>query len=246
MDETLAQPPPPALRELAKAGAIAVFLDFDGTLVEIAPSPDCISVPPDLGERLAVLARRLDGRLAMISGRAIEDLETHCGPLSIACAGSHGAVVRTAGGGVARSADGLPTPVLAEVTEWSRKNGVDLEVKPHGVALHSRARPHLEESCAAFLEGVAERNDLSVKRGKRVAELVSAGVSKAGAVRQFMAAVPFIGATPIFIGDDITDEDGFAACAELGGFGIAVGDRVSAGARFALPDPAAVIKWAEL
>lgn len=135
---------------------------------------------------------------------------------------------------------------MAEVAQWAGQAGAYLEEKPHGVALHSRDRPELEERCALYLEELADRHGLAVKRGKKVAELVSPGADKAAAVGRLMALPPFAGATPIFVGDDITDEDGFAACAERGGFGIIVGERVSEQARFALADPAALKKWAEL
>lgn len=246
MEEPAAQPPPPPLREIAADREVALFLDFDGTLVEIAERPGDIAVPQSLGIRLARLSEGLNGRLALVSGRAIEDLERHCGPLSVACAGSHGAALRSAEGAALHQSRPLPPAVLAEIADWARHNGADHEAKPHGAALHSRARPELEESCALFLEGLARRHGLAVKRGKKVAELVRPGADKGKAVRRFMAAPPFAGAVPIFVGDDVTDEDGFAACAQLGGFGIIVGERRSARARFALATPADVIEWIEL
>lgn len=241
-----AQSPPPRLRELGEAQAIALFLDFDGTLVEIAERPGDIAVPHALGSRLAALSARLGGRLALVSGRAIEDLEKHCGPLAIACAGSHGGALRSAEGASLRQSSPLPPAVLAEIADWARASGADHEAKPHGAALHSRARPELEEACALFLGGLAQRHGLAVKRGKKVAELVRPGADKGEAVRRFMAAAPFAGARPIFVGDDVTDEDGFAACAQLGGFGIIVGERRSPTARFALANTAAVIEWMDL
>ena len=243
MDEPASKPPPPSLCDLAREQAIALFLDFDGTLVEIAAEPSLIDVSADLGARLAVLADRLDGRLALVSGRAIENLELHCGPLRLACAGSHGAALRAADGAMLQSSDPLPAEVIAQVREWATETGADHEAKPHGAALHSRARPELEESCALFLEGLADRHGLAVKRGKMVAELVRPGADKAAAVRSFMARAPFAGAMPIFVGDDVTDEDGFAACEEAGGFGVIVGERQSQYARFALPNPKVVAQW---
>lgn len=246
MDEPALKPPPPSLCDLAQTRAIALFIDFDGTLVEIAAEPGSIEVPHGLSARLAALSERLEGRLALVSGRAIESLELHCGPLRIACAGSHGGTLRTAHGAMIRNSDPLPGEVIARVAEWARETGADHEAKPHGAALHSRARPELEESCALYLEELAEQHGLAVKRGKKVAELVRPGADKSAAVHHFMATPPFVGAMPIFIGDDVTDEDGFAACDELGGFGIAVGDRPSQQARFALSGPAAVTQWIDL
>lgn len=245
MDET-AKPSPPSLRTLVERGPLALFVDFDGTVVDIAHDPGTIVVSPGLADQLAALSKRLGGRLALVSGRAIENLEEHCGPLSIACGGSHGATLRTADGTILIAGDPLPPAILCEAKEWAQAHGIFIEYKPHGIALHSRATPQLEEDCARYLETLAKRNGLAVKRGKRVAELVRPGADKGGAVREFMAMPPFLGALPIFIGDDVTDEDGFAACERLGGFGIAVGERFSPMARFHLSDPAAVRQWAGL
>jgi trehalose 6-phosphate phosphatase len=238
--------PPPSLWDLAAAGPVALFLDFDGTLVNIAQEPGAILVASDLAGNLAALSQRLEGRLALISGRAIADLEQHCGPLAIACGGSHGAELRTVTGEVFGSEAPLPIEILREVAGWAFARNVLVETKPFGLALHTRTKPELEEDCARYLEGIAGRNGLALKRGKRVAELVRPGADKGLAVRRFMTQAPFAGAMPIFVGDDLTDEDGFAACVELGGFGIAVGERVSETARFGLFDPSAVRKWASL
>ncbi|WP_305098006.1 trehalose-phosphatase [Croceibacterium aestuarii] len=240
-------PPPPPLKTLLSAGPLALFLDFDGTLVEIAPTPGAIAVPAGLGERLAALSERLGGRLALISGRAIDDLEAHCGPLRVACAGSHGAARRAADGTVlGEAALALPGAAIAEVERFAAANGVRYETKAHGAALHSRETPEREEACALFLDEVARRHGLAVKRGKRVAELVRPGADKGGAVQAMMAEEPFAGAIPVFVGDDVTDEDGFAACAALGGFAVAVGPRATENARYGLADPAAVHHWLEL
>lgn len=238
--------PPPSLWDLAAAGPVALFLDFDGTLVDIAREPGAIIVASGLADNLAALSQRLGGGLALISGRAIENLEQHCGPLAIACGGSHGAELRAANGDVFAPEDPLPIDILREAAAWARARDVLAEPKPHGIAIHTRVKPELEEECALFLEELAGRNGLAVKRGKRVAELVPPGADKGGAVRHFMAHPPFAAAMPIFVGDDLTDEDGFAACSDLGGFGVAVGKRVSETARFRLSDPSAVRQWAGL
>lgn len=246
MDEPADQPPPPSLRNLSERYSLALFLDFDGTLADIAPEPDAIVVAPSLAGTLAGLSNKLGGRLALISGRAIENLEHHCGTLAIACGGSHGAALRAADGEVLFCDEPLPPEIVREALEWAHGRGVFTEVKPHGIALHSRANPVLEEECALYLAGLAGRHALALKRGKRVAELVRKGADKGFAVRRFMTEPPFAGAVPVFVGDDVTDEDGFAACERLGGFGIAVGERRSPTARFRLPDPAAVRQWAGL
>jgi trehalose 6-phosphate phosphatase len=242
-----ALPPPPRLGQLLAEGPIALFLDFDGTLVDLAATPGAIAVPHGLAEGLVALSRRLDGRLALVSGRSIEDLERHCGPLAVDCAGSHGAERRRAdGSAVCPVAETLSEPLRDEIARFARERGIAYERKPYGAALHSRAAPQLEEQCALFMAEMAEAHGLVVKRGKRVAELVPPGVDKGVALRAFMAAEPFAGSHPVFLGDDVTDEDGFAASAELGGFGIAVGPRLSKAARYGLADPAAVQQWLAL
>lgn len=239
-----ALPSPPPLENLLADGPLALFLDFDGTLVDLAPTPGAIAVPPGFGRRLISLSERLDGRLAVVSGRSIADLERHCGSLAIHCAGSHGAECRRADGGLVEPAPvGLTREVLDEIACFARVNGVDYEAKPYGAALHSRAAPEMEGDCALFMADLAAAHGLAVKRGKRVAELVRPGTDKGSAVRKFMSAAPFAGSCAVFVGDDLTDEDGFAACGAWGGFGIAVGPRPTENARFGLADPAAVQQW---
>ncbi len=237
-------PDPPRLADLLRQGPTALLLDFDGTLVDLAPTPNEIVVPPMFAERLAALSARLGERLALVSGRDIENLENHLGSLRIACAGSHGAEVRTAlGERLGSVAAPLPAELVELVSAWAQREGADFEAKPHGAALHSRIRPDLEPACALFLEGLAGSHGLTVKRGKHVAELIRPGVDKGAAVYSLMETAPFAGARPVFLGDDVTDEDGFAAAHHLGGLAIAVGPRPAAQADYALADPAAVHHW---
>lgn len=240
-------PPPPDLDTLlAPAGQspLALFLDFDGTLVDLAPTPDGIQVPPHLSRSLHRLADRLKGRLALVSGRAIVDLEDHLGPMSIAKAGSHGSDCRHADGeNIGEVPSGLPPELLARVAEFAQQHGFALEDKPHGAALHYRSDPSLEDKGVAFARQIAESNDLDIKRGKCVIELVGRGANKGSALRGFMEHAPFAGAKPVFVGDDITDEDGMRAACDLGGFGILVGEREPTCAKYALASPAAVHQW---
>jgi trehalose 6-phosphate phosphatase len=236
--------PPPSLKRLHENGPLALFLDFDGTLVELAPTPDGITVPDRLGDGLFALSEQLDHRLALVSGRAIPDLEKHLGRLRVARAGSHGIARELADGSVlGEVAEAFPDKVRDAIRTFVNKSGFALEEKPHGAALHFRSDPSLEPQGLAFAEDLAQLHGLEIKRGKCIIELVRPGASKAGAVRAFMELAPFAGATPVFIGDDVTDEDGFAACEELGGFGIVVGDRSPSRARYQLPDPVAVHQW---
>ncbi len=240
-------PPPPPLAELAAHQPVALFLDFDGTLVEIAPEPDAIRVPADLAARLHRLRDRMGGRVALVSGRALDNLEAHVGPCELARAGSHGLhCMRPDGSTAGTPPQALPDEVVAMLRAFAAANGLHYEAKSHGGALHFRTSPSIEPDVRRFAAPLAEKFGLDIKPGKAVVELVHPGASKAVAVRAFMAEPPFAGALPIFVGDDVTDEDGFSAAAACGGFGLAVGERISEGARFHLASVAAVHNWLEL
>jgi trehalose 6-phosphate phosphatase len=239
---------PPPLCAIRAKGPVALFLDFDGTLVDIAPTPDSIMVPEELAERLEAMAERYEGRVALVSGRSAADVTGHIGPAELALAGSHGLErFRADGSALEPNAAKLPWGVAAAVCAFAeRRPGLAYEAKSHGAALHYRAAPQLEAEAIAFVEKVAAEHGLAVKRGKCVVELVPRGADKATAVYAFMREKSFMGALPIFVGDDATDEDGFRAAAELGGFGIVVGERPSPFARYRLATPAEVHEWLEL
>jgi trehalose 6-phosphate phosphatase len=234
--------PPP----LSPAGA-ALFLDFDGTLVELAEAPDLIHVPATLPSLLERLAQRLEGRLAIVSGRAVADLETHLGRTAFAVSGSHGFELRLADG---RSLAGAAPERLASIKRDVARfaaaiPGLLVEEKPAGVAVHYRRAPREEGRVAAFLAGLAERTGLALQRGKMVVELRPPGADKGEALRRMMAEPPFAGARPLFVGDDLTDEHAFAAAAALGGAGVLVGAPRETAAQWRLPDVAAVARWLE-
>jgi trehalose 6-phosphate phosphatase len=235
---------PPPLSRLVRP---ALFLDFDGTLVELADSPGSIAVPAGLTPLLDRLSERLDGRLAIVSGRAVDDLRSHLGGCAAILSGSHGAELRYADG---RSIPVSAPPGLAEARESVRRfaagdEGLLVEDKPAGIALHYRLAPERADEADAFLEALAERSGLALQRGKMVAELRRRGSDKGAALRRLMAEPPFAGARPVFVGDDLTDEDAFKAAASLGGEGVLVGaDRPSA-ARWRLDGVADVTSWLE-
>ena len=233
-------PPPPSLLD-----GTALFLDFDGTLVELAESPGAIEVPGELHPLLERLAHRLDGRIAIISGRSIGDLERHLGLPGIALSGSHGLELLFPDGSrlpVAAPA-GLAEARAAVADFAAGAEGLLVEEKPAGIALHFRLAPERESSVAAFLAGLAARTGLVVQHGKMVAELRPAGRHKGDALRALMAEPPFAGARPVFVGDDLTDEDAFAAAAAMGGAGVLVGPPRATAARWRLADVGAVAGW---
>ena len=232
--------PPPVL-----TGEHALFLDFDGTLVEIAPTPEGVVVPDGLVPLLARLSTKLGGAVAIVSGRNLDDVTGFLAPLVLPGAGTHGMERRLSDGTLE-----LPDPdVAAEAREMAEAiatktaslDGVRIERKPYSVGLHYRAAPHFEAQCNRILENAirGRRNGWEIMRGKLIAEARLAGHSKAGSVGAFMTEEPFAGRVPVFIGDDVTDEAGFEAVAAHGGFGIKVGMGESA-ARFRLPGPEAV------
>ena len=242
-----ALPSPPRLSRLLAGGAHALFLDFDGTLIEIASGPDAIEVPSHLPQRFAALAGRLDGRLALVSGRGLDNIAQHIGALTIARAGSHGADRMLSDGSTFGD---RPQPLSDEIAEAlsaiSQQYGALLERKAHGGALHYRSVPEHGVAIEHAATELAQVHGLIAKRGKCVIELVRPGANKGAAVNAFMAVPPFVDSLPIFVGDDVTDEDGFLAASEFGGFGIAVGERPSQSARYHLSSVKDVHEWLSL
>ena len=226
-------------------GRSALFLDFDGTLVDLAETPDAIRVSPDLGPLLERLRRKLDGRVAIVSGRSLADLASHVPASGIAFSGSHGVELQFADGtrlplSVPIGLDDVHDRVAAFAAEHP---GLLVEGKPAGIALHYRQAPRLEKEAGAFMDTLAAERGWSVQRGNMVAELRPTGATKGDALRAFMTEPKFVDARPVFVGDDLTDEHGFEAAAELGGAGILVGPERRTAARYRLPSVAAVADW---
>ncbi len=234
--------PPPSVLD-----GEALFLDFDGTLVELAETPDSIRVSPDLPHLLERLARRLDGRLAIVSGRSIRDLERYLSCCGIAVSGSHGLELRlTDGSFVPLAAPRGLDHARERISRFAEAApGLLVEDKPFSIALHYRKAPDREDQVQAFMARVAAASGLTVQHGKMVAELRPPGADKGDAVRTFMAEPPFAGARPLFVGDDLTDEDAFRAAAALGGGGVLVGPARDSAARWRLDGVAAVAAWLE-
>jgi trehalose 6-phosphate phosphatase len=240
MADSLLSPPP-------IAPGTALLLDFDGTLVDLAETPDSIRVPSSLPGLLGRLADVLEGRLAIVSGRAIADVERHVGVLPVALSGSHGVELRLPGCD-ARPVVAPPSLSAAReaVARFAAAQGLLVEHKPAGIALHYRSAPEQETAVAAFMETLADQEGLQVQHGKRVVELLPSGVDKGEAVRSLMREPQFARARPVFVGDDMTDEHAFAAAAALGGGGVLVGEARKTAARWRLPGVADVSRWLEV
>lgn len=225
----------------------ALFLDVDGTLLSIAEHPDAVQVSAELLTLLDTLNQRLCGAVALVSGRTIADLDGLFSPLRLTCAGVHGLERRGADGTVHEVASaGHLDPLRAPLTDFVKaREGLLLEDKHQSLALHYRNAPQHEaeiKSLLADLMGTGT-SALELKRGKMVVEVKPAGANKGTAIEAFMEEAPFVGRIPVFIGDDVTDEDGFSSVNQMGGLSIRVGFDETSAATFTLPDEDAVMAW---
>lgn len=235
-------PPPPRL----DPARWALFLDLDGTLVELAARPELIVVPEGLPQLLRSTADRYAGALAILSGRSHADLSAHFGLHGFAAATLHGLERRDAQGRLHRIADhrrldGIRRQLSVCSVDYP---GMWIEDKGGAIALHYRQSPGLRTAIAEFARDlVGNCTDLSLQPGDFVIEIKPTGADKGHALTAFLGEPPFVGRTPVMVGDDLTDEHAFAAADVNGGFGVIVGSRRPTRARFALASPARVIDW---
>jgi trehalose 6-phosphate phosphatase len=225
-----------------------LFLDVDGTLLELAPTPGAVVVDAGLADLLVRLRSAASGALALVSGRTVADLDRLFGALHLPSAGLHGCERRDARGTlhVAPVVRERLSGLRAALAELARRHpGVALEDKGAGLALHFRQALQLERELRAEVALLAAPlvPEFSVLDGSAVIEVKPALHTKQSAIEAYLREEPFVGRTPIFIGDDQTDYAGFAAARKAGGLAIAVGPRVSS--EWWLPDPPAVRRWLE-
>jgi len=223
----------------------ALFLDLDGTLAPIAATPDEVSFDPRLAGLMARLEQAMGGALAVISGRSLEDVRRILGGAPGAVGAVHGLVRHLPGKGTVTAE---PSAGLAEARDQLKAvarawPGVLMEDKGLGLALHYRQAPEAEQAVKAAAAAVAAEKDLVRQDGAMVCELRAPGGGKGEALTAFLAEAPFAGRRPVMVGDDLTDEDGFAAAEAAGGYGVLVGPGRQTAARYRLDDVEAVIAW---
>jgi trehalose 6-phosphate phosphatase len=225
----------------------AILLDIDGTILDLAPSPQQVWVPTGLRQVLARLDALTGGALALVSGRSLNDVDLIFSPLELAAIGGHGAELRAVAGAEAVMRAKPLNPALkrklAAIAELGP--GILAEDKGYSLALHYRLAPEkgdavraaVDTICADFGQGAVE-----ILPGKLVVEIKAAGISKANAVCELMRCAPFTKRNPIFIGDDTTDEPVFGVIAQFGGLGFSVG-RVIPGVNGHFDKPESVRAW---
>ena len=237
------RPPPPTL-----ASDHSMLLDFDGTLVDIFDRPDAVLIDPALPVLLRRLAETFHGRLALVSGRSVAQLDEFLGGAldNVAIVGSHGAEVRA---GLRLTSPTRPHALTSAESEirraFANMAGVVVEVKSLGVAVHFRLDPEVEPAVRALTNRIAAESGLAVQEGKMMIELRAGGHDKGSGIVTLMAEPPFAGTVPVFAGDDLTDEPGFVTVAKLNGIGVLVGAERPTAARYRLPDVASVRAWLE-
>ncbi len=225
-------PPKLVAGELAqRLGECAILLDIDGTLLDLAPTPREVWVPPGLAETLSRLRDRTSGALALVSGRSLNDIDLIFAPEQFPAVGGHGAEMRLSTDSEAVAVHAPPMDKelkrrLAAIAKLSP--GILLEDKGYSLALHYRLAPHAEKAiyeAVSLIRADLPNAPIEVLPGKCVCEIKQSGFDKATGVRELMTHEPFRGRRPFFIGDDVTDESVFAMMPDLGGLAFSVGRR---------------------
>jgi trehalose 6-phosphate phosphatase len=211
-------PPQPSLD-------LALFLDFDGTLVDLAPTPEQVIVPTDLPPLLGTLRQALHNALAIVSGRRLLDIKQFLDPAELTIVAEHGAVISMVGTSETPSAPLWPAHWRRSLDHFARCwPGVEIEEKTFGVSIHFRGAPQAAKAVHDVAHTLANTSEgaYQVIGAKMACELRRPGIDKGVAVRNLMLTQPFNGRIPVFIGDDITDHDGFDAVASAGGIALDV------------------------
>jgi trehalose 6-phosphate phosphatase len=225
----------------------ALFLDLDGTLAPIAARPQDVRPDARRTRLLDWLKVGLDGRLAVVSGRTLEDIDRILEGRIVCVSAVHGLVRRHCDGSLHHPEPhpGMDRAVAALRQFAARDSGLIVEEKGPSVALHFRLARGLALDARALARRIAAETGLALQEGDMVEELRTPGPSKGDSIRDFMDTPAFRGAHPVFVGDDATDEHGFEEVVRLGGFGVLVGNPRPTHARFGLRNVEDVLAWLE-
>ena len=203
----------------------ALFLDIDGTLIEIAARPSAVVVPRTLPPLLSAVAERLGGALVLASGRRLDDIDRLMAPYRFPCAAEHGAILRFGDGSarVQQESRVVPERLREKLREAAaRWPGASIEEKTFTIVVHYRQAPSRRDEIRAFIGSLIAGEDFEALPARMAFEIRHRALNKGAAVDAFMAEPPFASRVPVFVGDDITDEDGFRAAEALGGIGVDV------------------------
>lgn len=237
----------PQVDAILTRSEIALFLDLDGTLIDIAPTPFAAAPPPGLSKLVAELTATLDGALAILSGRAIAGIDHLLAPLRPIAAGANGAEIRDEPGGASRlTAPLLPAAFVEEVANLSQLDpGVAIEPKGAAIAVHYRQAEDEAPELLRRLRALLARSGLplEIRPGKKVFEVVNKNVSKGSALLAFMGHPAFRGRRPLMIGDDAVDIDAFMAAESIGGAGLRVAGEYFAEDEAEFKETAIVRDW---
>ena len=239
MQQPLSPPP------LSILDGAALFLDFDGTLVDLADTPDAVVVDSALADLIARLFLRLDGRIAIVSGRPVDEIRALFGPQQLTISGSHGLEIALADG--TRHDAERPAAldrIVEEMTAFAAdKSGLLVETKPLGAALHYRRAPDYAGDSMMLATRLADETGLHLQTGKMMIEIRVPGADKGTALDRLMAMTAMAAHRPVFLGDDDTDEPAMIAAAAQGGCGILIGEPRDTAAAWRLPSVAATRDW---
>lgn len=227
----------------------ALFLDVDGTLLDIVDDPADVVADDHLVRAVLAAQKRLRGAIALVSGRTLAEIDRIFAPACLPAAGTHGIEIRLPDGHVEHAGTAsMAAEVVTFLKDFAdRHPGLLLERKAAGVALHYRRAPELETEARGAVDRALDAvgSDFRLIDGKMVLEIAPRAHHKGAALERFMRDPVYAGRQPVFFGDDVTDEDGFAAVNAMGGVSVKVGSGQGSAARYSIPDIAAVRRWLE-
>lgn len=237
-------------RLLSSNEPVALFLDIDGTLLDVALTPSTVHVPPSLPSLIDALSTRLSGALAVITGRPLAEADKLLRPSKFIGAGVHGAQMRlTPEGSIDNLTPSFDPALHADIKAIVRDlPGVVFEDKGSGVALHYRLVPELQSSLMVSLEGLIPKypDQFTIWGGRKVLEILPVGFSKGRALRKLVSMPQFANRTPVMIGDDISDLEAFHAAEDLNGFGLKVAGENFSREESCFEGPAEVLEWLQM